>query len=50
MQKQSELSGFLTKRTGDPNGDMEGRMKPQASNLSNYVDMSFYSAGDTLYS
>ena len=50
MQNLSEPSGFLTNNTGDPNGELEARIKPHWSNSSNYYAISFYSYGETLYS
>ena len=49
MQKRRVPSGFLTNNTGEPYGDLEGRIILFASSSLSYSAIKFYSPGDTLY-
>ena len=48
-QKRKLPSGFLTKSTGDPKGEQDGRIIWHSKSSFNYSAIKFYSAGDTLY-
>ena len=49
MQNLIEPSGFLTNKTGDPNGLLLGTIKPASNNSRICYYIIYYSAGLTLY-
>ena len=49
MQNLIEPSGFLTNKTGDPNGLLLGTIKPASNNSQIWYYIIYYSAGLTLY-
>ena len=49
MQNLIEPSGFLTNKTGDPNGLLLGTIKPASNNSRICYYIIYYSVGLTLY-